>query len=245
MRTARIKSPTDPMVPRKHTSHYSAKLVSSGGTSKKVEVKIRLRSKTLKTLASQKGPMKALIETYGEAVEKSRLLGKSVRFVGRIGPGITPNFRLLETSSPQEGEVATNEHDDDLESALAAARERGQTRVAEILNGPDMLTAEEFAHLIGTSRVTVNTKRQNHQVLGLQGARRGFRFPKWQISEDGKPFSALPALFDRLGGSPWAVYRFLVQHHPELEGLTGREALSRGLATEALEVAESVVRAAS
>ena len=75
MRTARIKSLTEPMVPRKHASHYSAKLVSSSRTSKKVELKIRLRSETLKTLASQKGPMKALIEIYGAAVEKSRLLG--------------------------------------------------------------------------------------------------------------------------------------------------------------------------
>ena len=189
--------------------------------------------------------MKALIETYGAAVEKSRLLGKSVHFVGRIAPGIEPNFRLLETGSPQENQGATDEHDDHLESALAAARERGQARIAEILNGADMLTAEQFAHLLGTSRVTVNTKRQNHQVLGLEGAKRGFRFPKWQIGKDGKPFAALPPLFDRLGGSPWAVYRFLVQHHPELEGLTGREALDRGLATEALEIAESVIRAAS
>ncbi len=74
--------------------------------------------------------------------------------------------------------MSANEHGGDLESALAAARERGQARIANILNGPDMLTAEEFAHLIGTSRVTVNTKRQNRQVLGLEGAKRGFRFPK-------------------------------------------------------------------
>jgi hypothetical protein len=99
--------------------------------------------------------------------------------------------------------------------------------------------------LIGISRVTVNARRQNHQVLGLEGAKRGFRFPKWQIGADGKPFAALPALFDRLGGSDWAVYRFLVQHHSELDGLTGRDALYRGRSDEALEVAESVLRAAS
>ena len=58
-------------------------------------------------------------------------------------------------------------------------------------------------------------------------------------------FAALPALFDRLGGSPWAVYRFLVQHHPELGGRTAREALRRGRSAEVLEVAESVMRAAS
>jgi hypothetical protein len=243
MRPAKIKAPIVPMIPRKYTRQHSAKLVSSGGTPKGLELKIRLRSKTLKTLASQKGSMKALIETYSAAVVKSRLLGKSVRFVGRIGPGIEPNFRL-ETGSPQKGE-ATNEHNGDLGSALTAARERGQALVTHILNGSDMLTAEEFARLVGTSRVTVNSKRQNHQILGLEGAKRGFRFPRWQIGEDGKPFSALPALFDHLGGSPWAVYRFLVQHHPELEGLTGREALYRGLVTEALGVAESVVRAAT
>jgi ribulose kinase len=108
-----------------------------------------------------------------------------------------------------------------------------------------MLSAEKFAELIGTSRVTVNAKRQNHQVLGLEGAKRGFRFPAWQVGEDGKPFSALPELFDHLGGSSWAVYRFLLQHHPELDGLTGREALYQGRMAEVLEVAESVVRAAS
>ena len=67
------------------------------------------------------------------------------------------------------------------------------------------------ALLIGTSRVTVNAKRQNHQILGLDGAKRGYRFPAWQLDENGKPFAALPDLFDRLGDSPWAVYRFLVE----------------------------------
>jgi hypothetical protein len=51
----------------------------------------------------------------------------------------------------------------------------------------------------------------------------------------------LPALHERLGG-PWAVYRFLVQPHGELAGLTGREALERGKVEAALEAAESVGR---
>jgi hypothetical protein len=108
-----------------------------------------------------------------------------------------------------------------------------------------MLSAEEFAEFIGTSRVTVSAKRRNHQLLALEGAKRGFRFPNWQVGDDGKPFAVLPELFDRLGGDPWAVYRFLVQHHPELDGLTGREALCRGQTAEVIEVAESTVRAAS
>src|SRR5216683_6280407 len=245
MSTARIKSSRHETVLPKGAARHSAKLVPSAKGSRKGKgVEIRLRSKTLKTLATQRGQMKDLIETYGAAVERSRRIGKSVSFVVHIGAGAEPNFRSLE-GGPPETDLTADGSASDLESALTAARERGQSRVADILSGADMLSAEEFADLIGTSRVTVNAKRQNHQVLGLEGAKRGFRFPKWQISEDGKPFSALPELFDRLGGSSWAVYRFLVQHHPELGGLTGREALSGGHAAEALEVAESVVRAAS
>jgi hypothetical protein len=239
---ARVESATNAMALVKHGTRCSAKLTSSGGASNKIEVKIPLKSKTLRILASESRSTKTLIEKYGVAVARSRM-GKSVRFIVRLSPGHQPKFRLLEGESPQEAELARNKHDGDLQSALAAARERGQTRIVEILTGDDMLTVEEFAHLIGTSRVTVNAKRQNHQVLGLDGARRGFRFPKWQIGEDGKPFAALPKLFDCLGGSSWAVYRFLVQHHPELDGLSGREALARGRTAEALEAAESAVRA--
>jgi nucleoid DNA-binding protein len=138
-----------------------------------------------------------------------------------------------------------NNSTDDLNAALEAARSRGRERVAAILSGEGMLSAEEFGKLIGVSRVTVNQKRQRREVLALEGARRGFRFPEWQIGEDGKPFSELPDLFDRLGGSPWAVYRFLVQHHPELDGLTGVEALRRGQTTQVIDAAESTLRAAS
>ena len=118
---------------------------------------------------------------------------------------------------------------DDLQNALAAARERGQHRVAEILSSNDMLSGEAFASLLKTTRMTINTKRKKHQVLALEGVTRGFRFPQWQIGQDGKPFSALPKLFEQLGNNSWAVYRFLAQHHPELDGLTGREALQRGM----------------
>src|SRR5205807_568545 len=98
--------------------------------------------------------------------------------------------------------------EDDLEAALDAARSRGDLRVAEILAGEDMLSADEFARRVGATRVTVNDWRKRRRVLGLEGAKRGYRFPVWQIGNDGKPFAAIPDLFDRLGGSPWAVYRF-------------------------------------
>lgn len=128
-----------------------------------------------------------------------------------------------------------------LVTALAAARDRGRLRAAEILAGDEMLSVDAFAKMLGSTRVTVNTKRQSGQILGLDGAKRGFRFPVWQLDAEGKPYAELAALHERLGG-PWAVYRFLVQPHGELGGLTGREALQRGKGRAALNIAESVGR---
>jgi hypothetical protein len=131
----------------------------------------------------------------------------------------------------------------DIETALAAARTRGATRVAEILAGPDMLGADDFAASLGVTRQSLHVKRKKRQVLGLAGAKRGYRFPIWQVGADGKPFAALPALFEALSG-PWAVYRFLQQVQPEL-GMTGLAALQQGLDDQAVELARNIERSSA
>jgi hypothetical protein len=227
-------------LPARRPSGKLASIVLASAPRDGKPLRIPVGARTLQALAARPGEMKALLETYGAAVAESRRTGRPMGFVVDVGPQGEPKIGPV-----QERSMHVAVRDGDLQAALEAARQRGRARVAEILSGDDMLSADAFAELIGTSRVTVNAKRQAHQVLGLEGAKRGFRFPNWQIGEDGKPFSILPALFDRLAGDPWAVYRFLVQHHPELEGLTGREALQRGRSAKVLEVAESVMRAAS
>jgi hypothetical protein len=167
--------------------------------------------------------------------------GKAFRLMVDVEPKGALKIREIDSGSDSAIiDAAPEVANADLGRALAAARERGRRRVAEILSDPDMLSADNLARLLGTTRATINTKRQNRQLLGLEGATRGFRFPSWQIGEDGKPFSALPTLFDRLGDSPWAVYRFLVQSHPELDGETGRDALRKGRTADVIEAAESV-----
>jgi hypothetical protein len=195
-----------------------------------------IRSRHTAVIANPpRGPIKDLIDTYSAALKRSRQTGQPVKFIVAVEPKGRPKITRLEPEQQTKQEPA-----DDLERALAAARARGRIRAAEILQGDDMLSADAFARLIGTSRVTVNAKRQAHQLLALEGAKRGYRFPEWQIGDDGKPFAALPALFERLGGGPWAVYRFLLQDHPELDGLTGREALRRGKSAEVLAVADGI-----
>jgi len=105
-----------------------------------------------------------------------------------------------------------------------------------------MLSAEGFAKLLGTSRVTVNARRQSGQVLGVDGAKRGFRFPVWQLDKEGRPFGALPALHATLGNSAWALYRFLVSPHGALDGRTGLQALQQGDDTSVVAVAEGMAR---
>ena len=185
----------------------------------------------------------SLLEKLSAARERARAVGRSVRFT--VDVYVTPKGQasissvepIADEADPVSSEQATSRSQ--LGRALAAARERGQSRVADILSAEDMLTADQLARLLGTTRMTINTKRRKHQLLALEGAKRGFRFPRSQIGEGSQPFAELPDLFDRLGGSPWAVYRFLVQRHAELGGLTGREALAKGRSTEVIEAAES------
>jgi len=194
------------------------------------------------TIVGSRSKLKPRRSPLGVALEKREVGGRK-----RNMSDMPPRGGNAKTAinAPKTRDTPKADSDDNLNAALEAARLRGGARVAAILRGEDMLSADEFGNLMGVSRVTVNQKRQRREVLALEGARRGFRFPEWQIGPDGKPFGALPQLFDRLGGSPWAVYRFLVQHHPELGGLTGVEALRRGQATEVIDAAESTLRAAS
>ncbi|WLE00878.1 XRE family transcriptional regulator (plasmid) [Agrobacterium leguminum] len=187
---------------------------------------------------------KALIRQYAKAVQMSRKAGHQVSFRVVVDPlaGAQTISVVEEDPAVREGGFSVEEvtePDAELQAALTAARERGRRRVAEILAEDDMLSAEAFADLLGVSRVTVNSKRQNGQVLGLDGAKRGFRFPAWQLDGDGRPYAALPRLHDILG-SAWAVYRFLVSPHGALDGRTGIAALKRRQDDEVIAAAEGI-----
>lgn len=193
-----------------------------------------------RALALSSSSLTVVLKALHAATTSSRSAGAPLQFAIEV----EPNGAMRIVAGPTETSATTAaEEDADLERALDAARARGRHRIADILAGEDMLSAEDFADHLQTTRATINTRRQAHQVLGLQGATRGYRYPIWQIGEDGRPFAALPAIFEALGDSPWAVYRFLTQEHGELDGLTGREALERGRDKATVEAAQSVARA--
>lgn len=204
----------------------------------------RAPSPAAEVLPGKPAKVKALLQGYGEAFAKSRAAGRTMSFRVEVDPTGGATVTTVEEAAgyveafPVEDAGAPSP---ELQRALRAARERGRLRAAEILDDDNMLGAEDFAKLLGTTRVTVNTKRQNGQLLGLDGAKRGFRFPTWQLNREGKPYPELASLQAMLGG-PWALYRFLVQPLGALEGLTGRDALARGHSKSVMAAAEGIAQ---
>ncbi len=132
----------------------------------------------------------------------------------------------------------------DLDAKLGEARERGRKLAAEILSGREMLDADAFAECLEITEAAIDGLSQTRQIIGLKEPAGHYRFPAWQIAADGQPFAALPRLFEALGGGSWAVYRFLMQRHDAMEGMTGVEALQRGHDAAAIAAAEGIAESA-
>ena len=217
------------------TSGGAIRFQSGSAAAKTNDFAVSIPSGVFKTLSARRSTVKSLMETLGKTIERSQKTGRAAGFTVEIDASGNPKFLSLPVVS-----ALAPADDVQLEAALHAARERGRLRSAEVLDQDDMLTAEAFAERLGVSRMTVNARRQKHELLGLDGAKRGFRFPAWQVDQDGKAFGILPKLFNLLGGSPWGVYRFLVQRHAVLDGLSAKDALNQRKVTQVLQAAESL-----
>lgn len=118
------------------------------------------------------------------------------------------------------------------------AGRQGAADVADILRSPDLVNSRDFALLIGATNYRINQLRRSGAVLALGGRKRGFRYPKWQIGDDGQPLPGLTEIAAELG-EPWAIYRFLLHSHSELGGNTALECLKDGRVADVVELAKS------
>jgi hypothetical protein len=119
---------------------------------------------------------------------------------------------------------------------VAAARRGGaHFRQAE-WQRPDMLSSERASKLSGLSRETLNKRRKEGHLLGLESAKRGVRYPEWQFEDAVLP--SMPALLGALAHlEPWGQYLFFTRAEPLLEGQSPLEALRAGRAEDVLRVA--------
>ena len=133
---------------------------------------------------------------------------------------------------------------DALAVALDAARARGAAMKDEMLSDPDMLSTAGLAERLGMSEEGIRLKRRRHEVLGVEVAKRGIRYPAWQVLPGRQILPGLPRLFAVLGDDPWRLLRFLQQHHAELRGKRAFEALQQGRVEEVLATAENAAMGA-
>lgn len=138
----------------------------------------------------------------------------------------------------------TRSPDAALTEALAAARARGAAVHEELLGDSEMLNTAAIANLLGMSEEGVRLKRKRHEILGLESAKRGIRYPAWQVLEGPQLLPALPRLFAMLGDDPWRLLRFLQQHHGELGGNRALDALRHGNIDGVLAAAENTANGA-
>jgi len=115
-----------------------------------------------------------------------------------------------------------------LASSLAARQGR--------LGAADMLSTDEAAHLVQTTRVTINAWIAKGRAIGLTQTKRGFRLPRWQFEPS--MWDALPRLSAALGTTEgWALLSFLESAHGGLNGITPRQAIEQGLSDKVLQIA--------
>lgn len=107
----------------------------------------------------------------------------------------------------------------------------------ERLDASDMLSTDEAADLVGTTRVTINAWIAKGRCIGLAQTKRGFKVPRWQFEP--AVWATIPRLSDALGTTDgWAMLAFLESPHGGLRGMTPLAALERGQVQRILNLAD-------
>lgn len=104
---------------------------------------------------------------------------------------------------------------------------RGADYRRKRLASSDMLSTDEAAELVGSSRVSINLWIKKGKCIGLTQIRRGYKLPRWQFEPMIFPVIKLvsDALQTRDG---WQLLAFFESAHPALGDLPPRLALERG-----------------
>ena len=136
-----------------------------------------------------------------------------------------PPNRIHDPNSPY---VSAKETRDLLSSSLVARQAR--------LAAGDMVSTDDAARLVGTTRVTINSWVEKGRCIGLTQTKRGFRIPVWQFEP--KFWDVIPDLSKALGSTDgWALLSFLESPLGALNGLTPRVAIEQGQAARVLAIA--------
>lgn len=139
----------------------------------------------------------------------------------RAAAGALPSSKSADYLSAAETQAL-------LHSSLAFRQQR--------LLAPDMLSTDEAAALVGTSRVTINAWAAKGRAIGLTQTKRGLKLPAWQFEP--RLWNVLPALSRSLGTTEgWALLAYVETPIGALDGRTPRQAIEQGDAERVLALA--------
>lgn len=114
--------------------------------------------------------------------------------------------------------------------------------VSDLLRQPDMLSSAKFADKLNVSRQQLNEWRKLGKVLAIEGAKRGFRYPAWQLGKDGMVFRGVGEILAAFDGRHLAAYRFLTSPLETLNSRAPVTLLGKRERGRLLELAQSVQR---
>lgn len=105
------------------------------------------------------------------------------------------------------------------------------------LGAADMISSDEAAQLVQTTRVAIHAWIAKGRAIGLMQTKRRFRMPRWQFEPS--MWTALPRVSAALGTAEgWALLSFLESPHGALNGITPRQAIERGQTDVVITIAE-------
>src|SRR5260221_8016613 len=114
-----------------------------------VSVTFKASPKAVKMLAGRPAKVKSLLQRYWEAFAKSSEEGRQVSFRVDVDPSGGTTVTPVEKALPESTTFVVEESSSELENALAAARDRGRIRAAEILAGGRKVGAAGLAGALG------------------------------------------------------------------------------------------------
>lgn len=145
----------------------------------------------------------------------------------------TTNPRALAKTRPSNRQPPSYVPAAEVRSLLANSLAARQQR----LGAADMISTDEAAQLVQTTRVTINAWIAKGRAIGLTQTKRGFRMPRWQFEPS--VWAALPKLSAALGTAEgWALLSFLESPHGGLNGMTPRQAIEQGQMDKVIRIAE-------
>jgi hypothetical protein len=103
----------------------------------------------------------------------------------------------------------------------------------------DTISSDDIAARLNTNRETIGQWRAAGRLIGVEGAKRGVRYPAAQIGKNLAPLPGIDKVLEALDGDHWEAWRFLAGKIDELEGVTGFDALRNGRLNDVLEVLEA------